>query len=35
MKYFDPLNFVEDLENKLQNVCLKTSLSDTKVDDDI
>ena len=35
MKSFDPLNFVEDLDNKLQDVRLKTSLSNTKVDDNI
>ena len=35
MKSFDPLNFVEDLDNKLQDIHLKTSLSNTKVDDNI
>ena len=35
MKSFDPLNFVEDLDNTLQDVCLKTSLSNTKVDNNI
>ena len=35
MKSFEPLNFVEDLDNNLQDVCLKTSLSNTKVDDNI
>ena len=35
MKSFDPLNFVEDLDKNLQDVRLKTSLSNTKVDDNI
>ena len=35
MKSFEPLNFVEDLDNNLQDVRLKTSLSNTKVDDNI
>ena len=35
MTSFDPLNFVEDLDNNLQDVRLNTSLSNTKVDDNI